>query len=411
MNLRTGLGIHFLRTRLGLILFLFVTFRLSLLLFWPADQLARWSDYDYYYEIARWVDRGRLPYLHYWVEYPPLFAYLSVLLYRLAPRYETFAVLLALVQLAFETGTLVLLYRLGWRVSGEALAERVAWAYGLLFAPVATWWLSFDALTAFFMLLTVERWLSGRRLQSALAMGIGGLVKWFPLLFLPVAFRFRRSWRQVLGYAAVGVLVVAVVLGGLALLSPVYTAASLRSLVSRASWQTVWALLDGNLGTGAYNANRLDPAAAALPQGNPARVSPWLTLGVCGSVYLWLWHRTPVDKRPRRVLRLLTLTVLIFFLWSRGWSPQWLGMLAPMLLLSLSVERAALYVVVLTLTNIAEWPVLLSRGMNRWLYLTVSVRTVLLLALVVEVAVLVTGLRRGDRWSEEYESPEGASLA
>jgi len=77
--------------------------------------------------------------------------------------------------------------------------------------------------------------------------------------------------------------------------------------------------------------------------------------------------------------------VLLFFLWSRGWSPQWLGMLAPLVLLSLPLERAVLYLVVLTFINIAEWPVLLSRGMNEWLYLTVLLRTGIFLLLAVEL--------------------------
>lgn len=361
--------------------FLFATFRLSLLAFWPGDQLARWSDYDYYFEIARWIDQGRLPYIHYWVEYPPLFAYLSVALYLLTPNYPAYANSLGLVQLAFEIGSLVLLYRLARRARGEERAERLIWAYALLFAPVAAWWLSFDAIATFFLLLAVERWLAGRRIQSALAMGVGGLVKWFPLLFLPVAFRFRRNWRKAIGYAAVALGVLAVVFGLLAALSPAYTLASLRSLGSRASWQTVWALLDGNLGTGAYNANRLDPAAAALPQGNPPRVPTWLVTLIFGVLYLWLWTRTRDTRNPRTVIQFATLTIVIFFLWSRGWSPQWLGMLAPFLLLSLPMERAVLYAVVLTFISIAEWPVLLSRGMNRWLYLTVPLRTGLFVAL------------------------------
>jgi hypothetical protein len=44
-----------------------------------------------------------------------------------------------------------------------------------------------------------------------------------------------------------------------------------------------------------------------------------------------------------------------------------------------------LYLVVLTFVNIAEWPVLLSRGLNKWLYLTVVVRTVLLVLVAVEL--------------------------
>jgi hypothetical protein len=378
-----------------LVLFLFVGFRLSLLAFWPADQLARWSDYDYYYEIARWVDQGWLPYVHYWVEYPPLFPYLSVLLYLLAPRYATFATALALVQLAFEVGSLVLLYRLARRLLGKMQADRVAWVYALLFAPVATWWLSFDSLVTFFLLWTVERWLAGRRGQSALVAGVGGLAKWFPLLFLPVAVRFRRDWREALRYVAATMAVVVVVVGLLAALSPMYTLASLRSLASRASWQTVWALVDGNLGTGAYGANRLDPAVAILPQGNPARVPSWLAVPLFGMLYLWLWHRVASTSTPAppgagpsldlRLVRFFTVTVLLFFLWSRGWSPQWLGMVAPLVLLCLPLERSVLYLSVLTFINIAEWPVLLSRGMNQWLYLTVPLRTALLVLLTVEL--------------------------
>jgi hypothetical protein len=380
---------------LRLVLFLFIGFRLSLLAFWPADQLARWSDYDYYYEVARWVDQGRLPYIHYWVEYPPLFSYLSLLLYLLTSQYVTFATGLALVQLVFEVGSLVLLHRLARRVVGDVAdhsgrwADRVAWIYALLFAPIATWWLSFDSLATFFLLLAIERWLAGRRLQSALAMGVGGLVKWFPMLFLPVAVRFRRDWRESFGTVVLALLVVVGVLGLLAMLSPAYTWASLRSLGSRASWQTVWALVDGNLGTGAYNANRLDPDAAALPQGNPARVPSWITVLLFGMLYLWLWTRPSCDLQlpacRLRLLRFTTVTVLLFFLWSRGWSPQWLGTLVPLVLLCLPLERAALYLVVLTFINIAEWPVLLSRGLNQWLYLTVLLRTGILVLLVVEL--------------------------
>ena len=184
--------------------------------------------------------------------------------------------------------------------------------------------------------------------------------------------------------------VFASVLGLLAVLSPEYTWASIRSLGNRSSWQTVWALLDGNLGTGAYHANRLDPAAAVAPQGEPAVVPSWLTLLLFGGLGLWVWIKTPSAGGERRVIRFTALVLVLFFLWSRGWSPQWLGMLAPLLLLVLPLDRAALYLVVLTFVNIAEWPVLLSRGLNQWLYLTVPVRTALLVLLAIELAQGVT---------------------
>ena len=245
------------------------------------------------------------------------------------------------------------------------------WTYALLFAPVATWWLSFDAIMTFFLLLAV---------------GVGALVKWFPLLFLPVAVRFRRNWREAVGFVALAVAAVGLVLGILGAISPAHTIASLRSLGGRASWQTVWALLDGNLGTGAYHADRLNPAAAALPQGNPARVPHWIVTVLFGVLYLWLWRRPPGPHHPQSLLGLASITALVFFLWSRGWSPQWLGMLAPLLLVCLPLERAALYVIVLTFVNVAEWPVLLSRGFGDWLYLTVPVRTALFVLLLADLA-------------------------
>jgi len=181
------------------------------------------------------------------------------------------------------------------------------------------------------------------------------------------------------------------VMGLLAALGPTYTWASLRSLSGRTSWQTVWALLDGNLSTGIVEGNRFDPAAATFSQGNPAVIPTWLTTILFGALGLWLWWKMPSELEPRRVLRFTALVVVLFFLWLRGWSPQWLGILAPLLLLSLSLERAVLYVIVLTFINIAEWPVLLSRGLNGWLYLTVPVRTVLFILLATDLWRLVKG--------------------
>ena len=46
----------------------------------------------------------------------------------------------------------------------------------------------------------------------------------------------------------------------------------------------------------------------------------------------------------------------------------------------------------LTFVNIAEWPVLLSRGLNYWLHLTVPVRRALFV-------LMLADLSRRQRWS------------
>jgi hypothetical protein len=76
--------------------------------------------------------------------------------------------------------------------------------------------------------------------------------------------------------------------------------------------------------------------------------------------------------------------MVLLLLASPGWSPQWLAYLVPLVLLSLPQPRAALYVVALTAVVILEWPVLLSRGRFDLLWLTVTVRTALLILLAVD---------------------------
>jgi len=69
-------------------------------------------------------------------------------------------------------------------------------------------------------------------------------------------------------------------------------------------------------------------------------------------------------------------------------------MLIPFLLMTLPMRRSLLYILVLTFINLAEWPLLLSRGMNQYLYLTVPLRTVLLAVLLVELIRMLAGKRR-----------------
>lgn len=77
--------------------------------------------------------------------------------------------------------------------------------------------------------------------------------------------------------------------------------------------------------------------------------------------------------------------MVLFFLRSKGWCPQWQTFLFPLVLLALPYRPALLFVVTLSVVNLAEWPILLSRGMNGWLYVTVPLRTALFVLLGVEL--------------------------
>jgi hypothetical protein len=268
----------------------------------------------------------------------------------------------------------------------------------MLFAPAFVLWHNHDVISTFFLLLAADEFLRGRSNRSAFWAGVGAMVKYFPVLLLPVVWRFRRDLRQAIIYTAIVGAVCAVVIAPFLIASPTYALASLRAQTSKTSWQTVWALIDGNLGTGIFGAaaQHVDPAVAVALQGNPPRIPSVIPLILFGALYLWLWiqfrFQTP-SLKSRRFIAFAAVTFVVFFLWSKGWSPQWLIMLIPFVLIALPLGRALLYILTLSFINLAEWPVFLSRGMNQWLYLTVPLRAALFALLLIE---LVQVMRAAD---------------
>ena len=163
--------------------------------------------------------------------------------------------------------------------------------------------------------------------------------------------------------------------------------ASFRAPMSWSSWSTAWALLDGNLRTGLLGGTDIhfDLPSATKPVGNPSLVPEWIKLVAFGILYTVIFWQAQVRQDLRRLVALVGATFVTFFLWNKGWSPQWQAMLFPLVLLALPLRRSVLFILVLSFVNLAEWPVFLSRGMDQWLYLTVPLRTALLILLLIEL--------------------------
>jgi hypothetical protein len=382
------------RNSLWLVLSLFIGFRLMMLMAWPAEALTQYGDYQYYYNLAALSEMGHLPFLDYWSEYPPVFPFLSVAIYQLSGGvFKNYALLLSLTMIAFETGSLVLLYRMASEIRDRSQATWVTGAYVALFIPVFIWLATFEAMTAFFVLLTLFALRRGQSRLTGIAIGLGVVIKVLPILLLATVWR-TRGCRAALVSGLLALLVCLVVLGPLLILSPDYTLASLQSQGSKSSWQTVWALLDGNkANTGIFGpvADHFDPVKARTQLYNPSRVPAWLTLIPFALLGLFIFTR-PVLRDAEDPFIFAALTFTIFFLWAKGWSPQWQLFLVPLLLLSLPVQRAVLFLLVLGFINLLEWPILLSRGLTELLPLTIVARTIVLVLLGWELYQQMTRL-------------------
>lgn len=405
------------------LLVLFAGFRLlAILLFRPGGFIADNSDYEFYYAWGTTVPMGYTTFENLWTAYPPLFPALMLPVFELAARIPPwveprlfFHTLFGLELLLFEIGNLALIYRLAGRLyggqAGAGLPGGALWPavlYALLFAPVYTLLGWFEGMPLFFLLLGLELLLVARRwgwIGSALAAGLGFLVKLTPILLVPVAVRWlgarlsvhaaRREWfnpkspgnllRPALYVALFAVVVVAVGYP-LARFNPTLALSSFRVNSIRPPWQSVWALLDGYYGFGLVPIDMRNLKSLAVG-GQWETQLPWgvITLAFL-AVYLWLYTRRYDWSQPRTPIAFTAVSVIWLFLYSKGWSPQFVVWIAAFVVLLAPNLRGMLVVLALTALNFLEAQVyLILLPDETWIMVfTVLLRTALLVLLAAE---------------------------
>lgn len=378
---------------------LFTTFRaMTVLYFRPGGYIRDYTDSVYYLGAAGLTDQGLYPFIDYWLEYPPLFPWLTVALYRLSllvppwaedPRLW-FNVMLGLILVLFELGNLVLIHAIARRTEKSPSGLRAAVFYAMLFTPVATLTGFFDNIPLFFMLLGLY-WLLGQKSwSSGIALGFGFAVKITPAVLIPVAVRALAGWQRRAQHLIGAAVAVIVLSAPFLLLNPGLYLTPFRGALGRSSWETIWALLEGYFGYGAVGGDRFDHNVSDFTIHAGSLPWVWITAGFA-LVYLWFYTR-PLDYRDdQKVLGLSTLTIALFMLYSKGYSPQFLIYLLPFVALCCAHARGVVYVVALTLLNFLEQPVYFVMFPDQHGFYTglVIFRTVMLAAVTAEGAFIL----------------------
>jgi len=350
----------------------FLVGRMILLLSLPIEGLKSYGDYWNFFNLAA----AGWPYLDIWVEFPPIFPFLSRIIYlAVGGKEHAYIYLLAMFFSIFQAINVYLFIQIAQKslVNSEWIQRAIV--YCLLLVGLFYGWTYFDSLGVFFLLLSIYLSLSGSSLGPGFSMGLGGLVKWFPVFVFPAFLK----WQDAKNSVRIGLILIATIViawGLLYAISPEFVKASLVSQAAKGSWETVWAVFDGNLGTGNFNinSNRLDPLTASLPAGNPSRISPYLTFPFFLLIGFFVMLKAKISTE-KKFIAFTGFTMILFFLWSPGYSPQWMLYLLPLILLSFDQNRGILASLVLVLMNLLEWPIILSRGLFNYLGWIVILRT------------------------------------
>ncbi|GAP11486.1 4-amino-4-deoxy-L-arabinose transferase [Bellilinea caldifistulae] len=339
------------------------------------------GDLDVYRE---WTALPGWPYLDYWVEYPPLFPFLSEILFRVVGEQSFLYDFLMALVLAFAGAvTLFLFQKIASRLYDDRVSQiRSLILFGILVVLPYTWWYA-DLITLALMMAGIWSILEKKDKFAGLWIGLGMLAKWFPVFLLPALIR-QRSLKNIFQLTSIALVVVLIVFAILYVVSPEMTTASLMAQPARSSWQTIWALMDRNLTTGAYltTEQRLDPVQSTIPTRNPPVVPPLLTLPIfCGIGIILLAQQSQTSDF--NYLMNIGVVWILFLLWSPGWSSQWVLYILPLLLLTLPLSTGVLLSLLLVTINLIEFPFLLGRNVPASLWVLVPIRTLMLIIMLI----------------------------
>ena len=384
-----------------IILILFVTFRLAMPFVFRSGSyfVEQAPDIGDYLRWGALADSGQYPFVHYWSEYPPLFGWMMIGLYRLSTllpawKFDQRLWLSVVLQIALtlcDVGSLILIYAIARRLGSRARAVRTAalFAASFIAAYAASSW--FDSAPAFFMLLALYLALRDQWIGSGVVVGIGMLTKIIPLVVIPLTLRSITAWRPLIKYViALGATVLIVVLPFFLIRSD-FILAFLRSTLNRPTWLSVWALFDGNYqyGIAVPLIDRFSPVNIGTP---PQTQLPWLLINLAFlAIFLFIYTRRADWRKPINSIALGGLTVNLFLLWSKGFSGQFIVYAFPFLVLLLPNLRGVFYTALLSLLWVAEWPLAFMplENQNWFIVWLVLVRTAILIALCVEYAAQV----------------------
>jgi hypothetical protein len=317
-----------------LLALLFTAFRLlSLLLFEPGGFVLDWS--GYYVPGANFValsDWGYYPVVHYWMEYPPLFPWLSVLIYRVSmflPPWRDpelwYNLLLGGTFLLFEIGNFCLIYAIALKLRGRRGAVRCAWLYAGLFFPLMTLLFWFENFALFFLLLGVYAIIARRPVWGGVAAGLGFLVKFVPAFIAPVALRVFPRVGQKATYVLVAACLVLLVGLPFLIANPTFFLTPFLHLGSLGPWETIWALLDGQLSGGDTTPLeiRFDPTNITVAF-HESHFPYWIVALAFVVIYLLLYTRRIDWQDNMKSVAFCGLSINLFLLFSKGYSPQWI---------------------------------------------------------------------------------------
>jgi len=401
---------------------LFLIFR-WMMLFWFQPAYSEFAQYLYPFMllsdpgyVGQYGLQPALPFIDYWLEYPPVFPWIALGIYRINMGIfgtggggpTAFADAVSMFLSAVDLANMLLIYMIAKKVLNHRFAMRCTVGYALLFFPLVVSTCYFDSLVLCSMLLSLWAMINGKAALAGGAVGFGIMTKFIPGVMALVALKYlakkpepgdpyKKDWGRLVHYFGAMVLTMGVLASTFLIVRPDLLEMPLRVTLARPGWETFRAIVEGNYDVGhigpsdthltsddycasisspymaAVRGQKLDNVREPIRELFRLRIASrftdncdyipppqdslkWPLLIVIGAIYLIAVLFSPVEPSPLNYAAVTCITVATGFVYSSGWSPQFIIYMLPLIMLSLWPRVNLFFAVALSVVNFMEMP-------------------------------------------------------
>jgi hypothetical protein len=145
-------------------------------------------DTTYYYHYAQYVTSGKIPYLDFTVEYPQLF-FIPVLLAMIptfvSPGYWVFYFSFVSIMVVLNIATLICVYYIALKLFTREKAFLCSCLYATAILPAYFAFATYDAAPTFLLVLSFYLFIYQKEMSTFITALLGSFTKWFPIFSLP----------------------------------------------------------------------------------------------------------------------------------------------------------------------------------------------------------------------------------
>ncbi len=388
---------------------------------------------DYQYPLLELTRQGYFPFLDYWLEYPPLFAWLAVGIYWLSQLMplgssgpSAYGLYMGILMIIAEVSMLYFLWYIAKKLYSEFHAERIAWIYAGLFTSFFAIEAFFDSLPAAMMLGALYfLWVKDRPYLASFCIALGAGIKLIPIILIPVLFHKKKQ----IGPLLMTGIWLSLFFIPLLWYRPGWSTTFFRVSLERPPWETIWAIADQEFGFGYLGpipdetmpirsteellalrtqSRFSTDVSFLLPTSIRVKIIYAIaTLAFLG-IFLYSWQKAKSKADIQSWFGFAALIIVLFFIHTKGWSPQFITYVIPILLLAFP-DKIHL-ILLLILINFIEMPIWVFRWPeNRWLLCSVVLSRTAVLAYFA-YQIWQRFFQKLDLWTQESSLSKESTL-